>query len=59
MVVQKIWLISGLSQFTQELKNMAETQLAVTVFGSYFGSTVDQLVSKNNVLQNVHSAVNP
>jgi len=59
MAVQKIRLISGLSQFTQELKNMAETQLAVTVCGPYFGSTVDQLVSKNNVSQNVYSVVNP
>jgi len=32
MVVQKIWLISRFIEFTCELKNLTEMQLAITVF---------------------------
>jgi len=33
MAEQKISLISGLAEFTRELKNMAEIRLTITVFG--------------------------
>jgi len=31
----KNWLISGLAEFTQKLKNTSEMQRAITVFGRY------------------------